>query len=415
MRLVGSAVVLLITAAWTVFTYFHKPAPTELPHEASTVVSIQEMHGGNIAGRDQHITNIEGISEDRFQALSEELGVTKAALKSFFKLLKEKQVPPEDLDETLRQIAHRYKDLEAKLRHFTSKDPEVTALKRQAKEALEAGEFDRVEELLNQAKEKDIQGAKEFQNLAHTRLLSAAATAAEIAELKNTQLAYAEAAKYYRQAAQLVPKEKEKLLAKYLNLSGIALTDAGRYAEAESLFKRSLAIWEKALGPDHPDVAISLNNLGLLYQAQGRYAEAKPFFERSLAIREKEFGPDHPDVANSLNNLGLLYKAQGRYAEAEPLLKRSLAIREKALGQSHPNVAIGLNNLAKLYQAQGKYAQAEPLYRRALAILKKALGSDHPNVAIIINNLAELCKAMGREDEALLLKERAAFTRDIKR
>jgi tetratricopeptide (TPR) repeat protein len=93
-----------------------------------------------------------------------------------------------------------------------------------------------------------------------------------------------------------------------------------------------LAIREKALGANHPDVAASLNNLAELYQAQGRYAEDEPLYKRSLAIKEKAFGPDHPDVALSLNNLAELYRAQGRYAEAEPLYKRSLAIWEKSQG-----------------------------------------------------------------------------------
>jgi tetratricopeptide (TPR) repeat protein len=63
---------------------------------------------------------------------------------------------------------------------------------------------------------------------------------------------------------------------------------------------------------------------------QGRYSEAIPLAQRALAIREKSLGPDHPDVATSLNNLALLYNNQGRYADAEPLYKRSLAIWEKA-------------------------------------------------------------------------------------
>ena len=82
------------------------------------------------------------------------------------------------------------------------------------------------------------------------------------------------------------------------------------------------------------------------------------------AIREKALGPEHPDVAASRNNLAELYQAQGRYAEAEPLYRRSLAIWEKALGPEHPHVATGLNNLTVLYRAQGRYAEAEPLFRR---------------------------------------------------
>ena len=215
----------------------------------------------------------------------------------------------------------------------------------------------------------------------------------------------------------------------------------GRYAEAEPLYKRALAIEEKALGPEHPDIATSLNNLALLYQVQGRYAEAEPLYKRALAIGEKALGPEHPDVATSLNNLAELYQAQGRYAEAEPLYKRALAIGEKALGPEHPDVAISLNNLAGLtrrkaamprpslftnapspsregarpgapgcrhqseqsrglYQAQGRYAEAEPLYKRALAIEEKALGPEHPDVATSLNNLAVLYQAQGRYAEA---------------
>ncbi len=46
---------------------------------------------------------------------------------------------------------------------------------------------------------------------------------------------------------------------------------------------------------------------------------------------EEARGPDHTDVATSLNNLALLYYAQDQYTEAEPLYKRSLTIKEKAL------------------------------------------------------------------------------------
>ena len=115
------------------------------------------------------------------------------------------------------------------------------------------------------------------------------------------------------------------------NLAGLYKTQE-RYADAEPLYKRSLAIWKKALGPNSPNVATSLNNLANLYQAQGRYADAETLYKQSLAIGEKVFAPDHPDVARSLSNLVAVYHDQSRYADAEPLFKRSLAIREKARG-----------------------------------------------------------------------------------
>ena len=54
-------------------------------------------------------------------------------------------------------------------------------------------------------------------------------------------------------------------------------------------------------------VATSLNNFAILYDKQGRYVAAEPLHKRALAISEKALGPDHPDVASILNNLSLLY------------------------------------------------------------------------------------------------------------
>ena len=107
--------------------------------------------------------------------------------------------------------------------------------------------------------------------------------------------------------------------------------DAGNRGDPLAQVEKRL--WEKALGPDHPEVATGLNNLAALYQVRARYAEAEPLYQRSLAIREKTLGPEHPDVATSLNNLAEIYRAQGKYSDAEPLYQRSLVIREKALGR----------------------------------------------------------------------------------
>jgi tetratricopeptide (TPR) repeat protein len=63
-------------------------------------------------------------------------------------------------------------------------------------------------------------------------------------------------------------------------------------------------------------VGTTLNKLAIVYRAQGRYDEALKAYGRALAIDEKALGPEHPDVASTLNNLGLVYWNQGRYDEA---------------------------------------------------------------------------------------------------
>jgi tetratricopeptide (TPR) repeat protein len=152
--------------------------------------------------------------------------------------------------------------------------------------------------------------------------------------------------------------------------------------------------------PEHPDVAASLNNLAQLYKAQGRYADAEPLFKRSLAISEKTLGPDHPNVAASLNNLAQLYKAQGRYAEAEPLYERSLAISEKALGPDNPKVAISLNDLAGLYDAQGRYDDALPIVRQ---MFERGFFSSDPAFLVLMGS-----------QKAVLIDEAASFNDSYK-
>ena len=123
----------------------------------------------------------------------------------------------------------------------------------------------------------------------------------------------------------------------------------------------------------------------------GKYDESRPAAERALELREKALGPEHPDVAASLNNLGDLYGEKGDYAKAEPLFQRALDIWEKALGPEHPDVARSLNNLATLYLVKGDNAKVEPLFRRVLAILEKAFGPDSSN-----QENGQIWKANGR-------------------
>ncbi len=111
--------------------------------------------------------------------------------------------------------------------------------------------------------------------------------------------------------------------------------------------------------------AKSLNQQLINLYTQDRYSEAIPISEKTLDMREKALGLDHPDVALNLNNLAVLYDSLGDYAKAEPLYKRSLVIYEKALGPEHPYMAAMLENMAELYKKIGKKEEAEPLEARA--------------------------------------------------
>ena len=207
-------------------------------------------------------------------------------------------------------------------------------------------------------------------------------------------------------------KTSTEVLASAMHWVAFQLEKQANYQQAFELYERALVIREKAFGPEHPEVATTLNNLAELYKSKGDYDAALPLYERALAIREKALGPEHPEVATTLNNLAGLYGAKGDYDAALPLYERDLEISEKALGPEHPDVATTLNNLAELYRVMGDYEAALPRYERSSVIKEKALGPEHPSVATTLNNLALLYKSQGDYDAALPLYERALAIRE---
>ena len=70
-----------------------------------------------------------------------------------------------------------------------------------------------------------------------------------------------------------------------------------------------------------PEAAKLLNRAAFYLHERALFATAEPLYSRALAIREKLLGPEHLDVASSLNNLAGLCATHGRYAEAERLYK----------------------------------------------------------------------------------------------
>jgi tetratricopeptide (TPR) repeat protein len=95
------------------------------------------------------------------------------------------------------------------------------------------------------------------------------------------------------------------------------------------------SVWGQGAKPDSAALkeAKRLHGDAVRLYGEGKYDAAIPLAQRVLAIVEKALGPDHPDVAALLDNLAGLYHQKGDYARAEPLYQRALGNREKALGK----------------------------------------------------------------------------------
>lgn len=193
---------------------------------------------------------------------------------------------------------------------------------------------------------------------------------------------------------QVLGPDDPQVASSVFNL-GLYYRNAGQIPEAEDAYLRALALRKKALGPDHPAVALVLNNLGYLYYELRDYPQARSMYERALAIKEKALGPEHPLVAFTLGNLGLVQWRQKNYARAEDYYLRGLEILRKTDGADSDETANAIFNLGILYKESGDYVKGEARYREALGIWEKLVGKDHPAVALALESLGILFRDKG--------------------
>jgi CHAT domain-containing protein/tetratricopeptide (TPR) repeat protein len=128
---------------------------------------------------------------------------------------------------------------------------------------------------------------------------------------------------------------------------------------------------------------------------------ARALLEHALMIKEKALGPDHTSVALTLTTLANVDRKLGQPERARPLYERALTILEKALGPSHPRVADTLDRLGESLAEAGDYTAARAIYERVLAITETVHGPDHPEVGVIRQHTAEVLGMMGDAPGAL--------------
>jgi hypothetical protein len=87
--------------------------------------------------------------------------------------------------------------------------------------------------------------------------------------------------------------------------------------------------------------------------ASGHYAVAEPLLREAASLQEELLGPRHPDVANTLNNLGIVCEILGKPEIAEECFRRACAIAAASLDPTHPFVATSRKNLEEFCNARG--------------------------------------------------------------
>jgi hypothetical protein len=173
---------------------------------------------------------------------------------------------------------------------------------------------------------------------------------------------------------------------------GFAAHQFGDCETALLCYQDAYGMWVDACVEDtgcdvHPEVKVFLlNAIGMVHQTAGRPEDTLAAF-LDAKTEGNNLDPDHPDVALSLSNIGAAYYRLGSIDVAMEFYDQAIAIREAVLGKRHVDTALLYNNKACCLSFRGDTTQTRALLYTAHEIFVDGLGPTHPRTFAALRNV----------------------------
>ncbi len=147
----------------------------------------------------------------------------------------------------------------------------------------------------------------------------------------------------------------------------LMLEEGGRYDEGLREYAAALPILALARGAYDPRVCEAERNYAGLLDRVGRASDAEPLFTRALACYEKLYGVDSRPYSRVVFSRGILLLGQHRLAEAEQDFRAALRANGSDYTHAHGHRYLGrvLEEQKRYPEALAELAEAERLYRVA--------------------------------------------------
>ncbi len=189
--------------------------------------------------------------------------------------------------------------------------------------------------------------------------------------------------------------------------------ELGRFAEAEALFRESLALSDRAAGAERGnDSADTLLHLGYTLQLRGRYSEAETAIREAYAIASRHEQATSQWLNDTRGRLGSLLRLQGRPAEALAELRPATEALDQAGSGGNPILA---NLLAQLSLAEldgGDAPTADTIATRATELARRVFEPGNYRLGLSLFASARAKLVLGHADAAIpLLREALAVRR----
>jgi serine/threonine-protein kinase len=153
--------------------------------------------------------------------------------------------------------------------------------------------------------------------------------------------------------------------------------------------------------------ANSHNNVAIALDDAGKLADSLAEHRVALAIREKQLGHDHPQVAQSFGGIGSELHSMGDLEEALHAMNEAIAVDRRALPPKHVQLLAHLANRAQDLADLGRLDDAQIAYDEILPILRTGFGKSGRYVRALTRHAAEVLLRKGRANDALVEAEEA--------
>ena len=242
--------------------------------------------------------------------------------------------------------------------------------------------------------------------------------------------------------------DQPELLGAVLHATGSIYLNLADHERARETLGRALSLRTDALGPDHPDVAVTQGRLAASLREIGDYDDAEGRARQAVAllrVSPDDRRSDYLDALNQLTsvlcyrgdytraeasaveavalgrelegadrlasaaliNLAVVRNAQTDYRTTVDLYREGLEVLESQVGTDHASMSAPLINLGMALVYLDRYSEAADAYRQAIRILESNVGADHPSLAPALNNFASVLSKNGDNEGAEAMYRRA--------
>ncbi len=165
----------------------------------------------------------------------------------------------------------------------------------------------------------------------------------------------------------------------YLSLAEIINIYFGqqRLKEAHELVACTMLECEDSFWPHNPKAADTLTSLAEFMRGQKKFKQAESIYKRAIAIRELFYDKADAELARLALNLGNMYLSLRKYSDAEPLVKQAMKTRVRCHGVEHPSVAACVETYAALLRKTKRPQLANKMDIRAREIRSSCVARLH--------------------------------------